>query len=38
MFLIYFSHRNNIINMLHGTEHPTSIKEMIKKIKTKKNS
>ena len=32
----WFAHRNNIKRMLAGEEHPTSIKEMVVKMKAKK--
>ena len=32
----WFAHRNNIKRMLSGDEHPTSIKEMVVKMKAKK--
>lgn len=35
LFLVYFSHRKNISNMIAGTEHPTSIKTLINKNKDK---
>lgn len=35
-FITWFAHRKNIERMLAGEEHPTSIKEMLVKLKTKK--
>ncbi len=35
-FITWFAHRNNIERMLAGEEHPTSIKEMVVKLKAKK--
>ncbi len=35
-FFTWFAHRNNIKRMLSGEEHPTSIKEMVVKMKAKK--
>lgn len=35
-FITWFAHRKNIERMLAGEEHPTSIKEMIIKMKAKK--
>ena len=35
-FLTWFAHRRNIERMLAGDEHPTSIKEMVVKMKAKK--
>lgn len=35
-FLTWFAHRKNIRRMLEGEEHPTSIKEMVVKMKAKK--
>lgn len=35
-FLTWFAHRSNIERMLKGEEHPTSIKEMVVKMKAKK--
>ena len=35
-FFTWFAHRNNIKRMLSGDEHPTSIKEMVVKMKAKK--
>ncbi len=36
-FFTWFAHRKNIERMLAGDEHPTSIKEMVVKMKAKKN-
>ena len=35
-FFTWFAHRKNIKRMLEGDEHPTSIKEMVVKMKAKK--
>ena len=35
-FFTWFAHRHNIERMLSGDEHPTSIKEMVVKMKAKK--
>ena len=35
-FFTWFAHRKNIERMLAGDEHPTSIKEMVVKMKMKK--
>ena len=35
-FFTWFAHRSNIERMLKGEEHPTSIKEMVVKMKAKK--
>lgn len=35
-FFTWFAHRKNIRRMLEGDEHPTSIKEMVVKMKAKK--
>lgn len=35
-FFTWFAHRHNIERMLSGEEHPTSIKEMVVKMKAKK--
>lgn len=35
--ITWFAHRNNIKRMLAGEEHPTSIKEMVVKMKSKKS-
>ena len=35
-FFTWFAHRSNIERMLAGDEHPTSIKEMVVKMKAKK--
>ena len=35
-FFTWFAHRTNIKRMLSGDEHPTSIKEMVVKMKAKK--
>lgn len=35
-FVTWFAHRSNIERMLKGEEHPTSIKEMVVKMKAKK--
>jgi len=35
-FFTWFAHRSNIERMLSGDEHPTSIKEMVVKMKAKK--
>ena len=35
-FFTWFAHRSNIDRMLKGEEHPTSIKEMVVKMKAKK--
>ncbi len=35
-FFTWFAHRRNIERMLQGDEHPTSIKEMVVKMKAKK--
>ena len=35
-FFTWFAHRKNIERMLSGDEHPTSIKEMVVKMKAKK--
>lgn len=37
-FFTWFAHRKNIERMLAGEEHPTSIKEMIVKMKAKKQA
>lgn len=37
-FFTWFAHRKNIERMLAGDEHPTSIKEMVVKIKAKKKA
>ena len=37
-FLTWFAHRSNIKRMLAGEEHPTSIKEMIVKMKAKRKA
>lgn len=36
LFFTWFAHRKNIERMLSGDEHPTSIKEMVVKMKMKK--
>ena len=36
MFLVYFAHRKNIARLIRGTEHPTSIKAMLKKDRERK--
>ena len=37
-FFTWFAHRKNIERMLAGEEHPTSIKEMVVKMKAKKSA
>ncbi len=37
-FFTWFAHRKNIERMLAGEEHPTSIKEMVVKLKAKKQN
>lgn len=38
MFLVYYAHRQNIARLIRGTEHPTSIKAMLKKDRDKKQA
>ena len=35
MFFVYFAHRKNIVRLIRGEEHPTSVKDMLQKIKKK---
>ena len=35
MFFVYFAHRKNIWRLIKGEEHPTSVKDMLQKIKKK---
>lgn len=38
MFLVYYAHRKNIARLIRGTEHPTSIKAMLKKDRGRKQA